>query len=95
MDLCRNYILKLLSVYDILHPPLSYFGYTGAVYCDVHLKNAGFNGEAMRSGSVLLVKTHKANVSWTDMNKPEFTPKVCIITSLDMHWSYKNVFVIL
>lgn len=50
---------------------------SGSVYCDVNLKGAGFNGEAMRSGTVLVVKTHKAQVTWTDVNKPGYSKKVC------------------
>ena len=51
---------------------------TGAVYCDVYLKEAGFNGEGLRSGSVLVVKTHKANITWTDLDKPEHDQRVSI-----------------
>lgn len=47
------------------------------MYCDVNLRKAGFNGEAMRSGTVLVVKTHKSVVTWTDLNKPDYSNKVC------------------
>ena len=30
----------------------------GAMYCDCGLRNGGFNGEGMSSGTVLAVKTH-------------------------------------
>ena len=32
--------------------------YTGSVYNDTGLRNAGFLGESIRNGSVLVIKTH-------------------------------------
>ena len=40
-----------------------------AVYCDVTLKRAGFNGEYVQSGSVIVVKTHRPVPSWTESNR--------------------------
>ena len=40
----------------------------GAVYCDVSIKGFGFNGELVKSGSVLAVKTHKPFPLWTGNN---------------------------
>ena len=53
--------------------PFLYLCYTciGSVYCDLDLKKAGFNGEVIRSGSVLVVKTHRTNTAWTYVDKPE------------------------
>lgn len=60
--------------YDLFLPHLLHC--SGAVYCDVYLKEAGFNGEGLRSGSVLVVKTHKANITWTDLDRPEHDERV-------------------
>lgn len=38
---------------------------TGAIYCDVSLRAQGFSGEAIKSGAVLVVKTH---VWWSGWN---------------------------
>ena len=37
---------------------------TGAVYCDISLRARGFIGEFIRSGSVLVVKTHTGSPMW-------------------------------
>jgi len=49
--------------------------------CDVSLRGAGFNGEAIRSSSVLVVKTHIPHPSWTDgmTHKTSFRKDVSII----------------
>ncbi len=39
---------------------------TGAVYCDISLRGRGFVGEYLRSGSVLVVKTHGHRPIWID-----------------------------
>ena len=52
----------------------------GSVYCDVQLRIAGFNGEEVRSGSVLVVKTHKATFNWANVTVPKYT-KVHIIAA--------------
>ncbi len=38
---------------------------TGGVYCDVALRQNGFPGEELRSGTVLVVKTHQTDPQWT------------------------------
>ena len=43
------------------------------MYCDVKFRDSGFNGEEIRSGSVLVVKTHKASFNWTDVTVPKYT----------------------
>ena len=48
----------------------------GSLYCDVQLKAAGFNGEEIRSGSVLVVKTHKTSFTWTELTLPKCSEKV-------------------
>ena len=45
--------------------------YTGTIYCDVNLRRTMFNGEGVRTGSVLVVKTHRSRFSWTDTDKPQ------------------------
>lgn len=37
---------------------------TGAVYCDISLRARGFIGEYVRSGRVLVVKTHAVSPKW-------------------------------
>lgn len=37
---------------------------TGAIYCDIALRNKGFVGEGIRDGSVLVVKTHSWHYQW-------------------------------
>ena len=45
--------------------------HTGSIYSDNALRAAGMNGECVRSGAVIAVKTHKSNpVSWTAEDKP-------------------------
>ena len=38
----------------------------GSVYCDPTLRQFGFNGEGLVSGSVLAVKTHNPVPRWID-----------------------------
>ena len=38
---------------------------TGAIYCDRTLRKTGFPGESIRSGIVLVVKTHHYDPRWT------------------------------
>lgn len=52
----------------------------GSVYCDVNLRQAGFNGEEIRSGSVLVVKTHKSKYDWTTITSPKYNRKVYSIS---------------
>ena len=48
----------------------------GSVYCDGHLLNAGMYGESIRSGSVLVVKTHKrSSEKSTAPDEPVYTSK--------------------
>ena len=54
---------------------------TGSLYCDVSLKESGFHGEEIKSGSVLVVKTHKAEITWTNITQPRYSNKVCIYLS--------------
>ena len=42
----------------------------GAVYCDGELRVSGMRGENMRSGSVIVTKTHHYGPKWTDLDKP-------------------------
>ncbi len=45
--------------------------HTGSIYSDNALRAAGMNGECVRSGAVIAVKTHTFNpVSWTAEDKP-------------------------
>ena len=47
---------------------------TGSVYCDNVLRVSGMNGESVRSGAVLVVKTHKPfPTAWTDEDKPRMS----------------------
>ncbi len=42
----------------------------GSVYCDKSIRMTGFNGEYIKSGSVLVVKTHyHRELFWTDYDK--------------------------
>ena len=50
----------------------------GAIYCDVSIKGFGFNGEHVRSESVLAVKTHKPLPQWTGNNTSVNTTTVCV-----------------
>ena len=54
----------------------------GSIYCDVQLRKAGLNGEEIRSGSVLVVKSHKASYSWTNVTVPKYDRKVSSIATL-------------
>ena len=47
-------------------------GTKGAIYCDKTIRGSGMNGEAIRSGAVIAVKTHKSRkVAWTEINSPQ------------------------
>ena len=51
------------------HPPPP--THTGSIYSDNALRAGGMNGECVRSGAVIAVKTHKSiPVSWTAEDKP-------------------------
>lgn len=41
---------------------------TGGVYCDIALRQNGFPGEELRSGVVLVVKTHQTDPRWTGVH---------------------------
>ena len=44
---------------------------TGSIYCDPAIRGAGFKGEQVTSGAVLVVKTHhQSKVFWTAQDKP-------------------------
>ena len=43
---------------------------TGSIYCDHPLRNGGMIGEYVKSGSVLVVKTHTSDYQWKDV-EPE------------------------
>lgn len=43
---------------------------TGSIYCDRVLRRKGFPGEGIQSGSVLVIKTHKAHPFATQHNDP-------------------------
>ena len=44
--------------------------FLGAVYCDEELRGSGMRGENMRSGSVIVTKTHVLDPMWTHLDKP-------------------------
>ena len=69
------------------------------MYCDVKFRDSGFNGEEIRSGSVLVVKTHKASFNWTDVTVPIhkgartlnlWSQKVPILLGCTELWSYSS-----
>ena len=45
---------------------------TGAIYCDMSLRDRGFLGEKVQGGSVLVVKTHGSVSLWTGVNTKKF-----------------------
>ena len=47
----------------------------GAVYCDEELRSNGMRGEGIRSGAVIVTKTHLFGPQWTDRDKPGFIRK--------------------
>lgn len=47
---------------------------TGSTMCDMSLRFAGFTGENINSGSVLVVKTHSSVPNWIGDNKLNQTP---------------------
>ena len=47
--------------------------FIGSIYCDVGLRNMGFSGEGVISGSVLVVKTHRTRNTWMDKGNPRTT----------------------
>ena len=46
---------------------------TGAIYCDTTLRKSGFPGESLRSGKILVVKTHQTDPRWTGVYYPPGT----------------------
>ena len=55
--------------------------HTGSVYCDYTIRGQGMNGESVRSGSVIVTKTHKGGktkdtIFWTDVNIPRNGPEM-------------------
>lgn len=60
----------------IPHRPCPLF--SGAVYCDVILREQGFNGEGIKSGAVLAVKTHVWWSGWNNATSQATVPsRVC------------------
>ena len=52
---------------------------SGAVYCDGSIRSSGFNGENVRSSSVLVVKEHLRLPRWTAVrNIPQLNEEVCL-----------------
>ncbi len=49
---------------------------TGGVYCDIALRQNGFPGEELRSGVVLVVKTHQTDPRWTGVHYSSDLPLV-------------------
>ena len=47
---------------------------TGGVNCDVHLRRRGYPGECLRSGVVLVVKTHQTEPRWTGIHYDNSVP---------------------
>lgn len=47
---------------------------TGGIYCDVTLRASGFPGESIRSGAVLVVKTHQTDPRWTGVEYSKSAP---------------------
>ena len=47
---------------------------TGAIYCDTTLRKNGYPGECIRSGTVLVVKTHQIEPRWTGIHYDESLP---------------------
>ena len=47
---------------------------TGAIYCDRMLRRTGFPGESIRSGIVLVVKTHHYDPRWTGIYYEKSAP---------------------
>ena len=47
---------------------------TGAIYCDVFLREQGFNGEGIKSGAVLVVKTHTWRSGWDNVTMQALPP---------------------
>ena len=54
---------------------------TGSVYCDLGLATMGFAGEGIRSGSVLVVKTHHVTPLWlrNSEQRPKFGSAVLLV----------------
>ena len=44
----------------------------GAVYCDAELRGAGMKGEGIRSGAVIVTKTHLYGPKWTRLDEPGY-----------------------
>ena len=51
---------------------------TGSTMCDMSLRFAGFTGESINSGSVLVVKTHTSVHNW-NISAPHFQSAIVII----------------
>jgi len=47
---------------------------TGGIYCDTTLRKNGYPGECIRSGVVLVVKTHQIDPRWTGVHFDESIP---------------------
>ena len=47
---------------------------TGGVNCDVRLRRSGYPGECLRSGTVLVVKTHQTEPRWTGIQYDNSIP---------------------
>lgn len=44
----------------------------GSIYCDGSLMSSGMYGESVRSGAVLVVKTHHSFGEWNTPDQPKY-----------------------
>lgn len=67
---------------------------TGAVYCDEVLRRRGFPGESIRSGVVLVVKTHQTDPRWTGVEYNKSAP-FALFTKLEFVPVYSSAILLI
>lgn len=65
--------------------------HAGSLYCDGDLLKAGMHGESVRSGAVLVVKTHRTYGNWTEMDRvaPRYESKEVYTVTLSSKFNDK------
>ena len=84
----QNFVLSVFFIMRLHCSTVS--DAAGSIYCDVQLREAGFNGEEIRSGSVLVVKSHKASYSWTNVTVPKVSSTLYVFC-YSVSVSYKSM----
>ena len=67
---------------------------TGAIYCDVTLRQRGFPGESLRSGTTFVVKTHQTDPRWAGLEYGPSAPYLYFKKAADVPVFAGGIFIL-